>query len=198
MTVTIRASTLVVLAVLGCSLASMAGDLSDARVTFRSGKWSVRRSKDTMTDKVSCTGIYNNDFGVQLSESDLFIRIRGGVQSVTLRFDDEPAQKLRLASEMEKKLDVADINGADFERLLSSKRLRMQALTLVRGLSESDLDLTGLRETLDNIKGGCPDTGTASPQGKVQTIGLCTSKVVSRLKARGLSEEAIGEICKED
>ena len=178
----------------------MAGDLSEAPVVFRSADWSVLRVKNAMTDKVSCTGIYKKNYAVQLSETDLFVSYRGGLQSIKLRFDEDPPQHLRLASEVEKKLGSADIEGEDFERLRSSKRLRIEVLSLIRGLQYTDLDLTGFADAYANIKIGCPEAaGSAPPSHPLRTsskIGICPAKVVERLKARGLGDDALQEVCK--
>jgi hypothetical protein len=91
-------------------------------------------------------GLYKDRFDVQLTKNDLFISLRGrgGVKSVMLRFDDEPARQLRLASEMEQKIEVVDIQGDDFEKLLGSKRLRVRILTVLDTLVDEDLSLNGL------------------------------------------------------
>ena len=185
------------LVLLACLTASaLMADLRNGKEVFKSGNWTVLRDQDPMSDKVVCTGIYQGDFKFQLTEHDFYVRILGGVQSVRLRFDDEPAQALRLASEMEKKINAVDIKGADFERVLTAKRLRMQVGTLIRGLNEIDLDLIGLREAHENISGGCPDTGAVAQPKAAVPVGLCPRKVMERLKARGLSTQAIDEICR--
>lgn len=188
-----------------CGLVTLAGlafssllmaDLRSAKEVFRSGNWTIMRDQNAMSDKIDCTGIYKGDPKVQLSERDLFIQILGGIESVRLRFDDEPAQALRLGTEMEKKIHAVDIKGADFEKLLTAKRLRMAVGTLVRGISEIDLDLGGLAEAHQNIRGGCPDTGAVTPKKSAMPLGLCPPIVTDRLKARGLTDEAIQEICR--
>jgi hypothetical protein len=123
---------------------------------FKSGNWTVHRSKDPMTDKISCTGVYKGKSSVQLVADELFIRIPGGVRGIVLRFGEEAAMPMRLASEMEKVLNVIEISGKEFEALRSAKRLRFQALTRGAKVMEGELDLRGLGPALDSIQRGCP------------------------------------------
>lgn len=174
-----------------------ATSLSDAPTVFRAGNWSVLRAMDPMTDKVSCTGIYKDQYGIQLTSDTLYVSIRGGISSIRLRFDDEPVQNLRLATEMEKKVDAISISGADFSKLMDSRRLRVEVLTLVRGVINEDLDLAGIREARTNIEQGCPVTGEVQPKATTAAVGLCPGKVVERLKARGLTDKDTQELCKE-
>lgn len=169
-----------------------------AQVVFHSGNWSVLRSKDPMTDAVICTGIYKTQYTIQLNKGNLYVSIRGGIQSYRLRFDDEPAQPLNLASDSEKNINAIDIKDTDFDKLFTSKRLRVEVLTLVAGLVNIDLDLRGLREAYEDIKQDCPEGSAVQPAQQTETaFGLCPAKVVERLKTRGFSDEAIQEVCKE-
>jgi hypothetical protein len=53
----------------GFAIDGSSANLAGAPTVFRAGTWSVRRAVDSMTDKMSCTGIYQSDFGAQLTES---------------------------------------------------------------------------------------------------------------------------------
>ena len=119
------------------------------------GNWSIHLSIDPMTDSKSCTGLYNGKFDVQLNEGHLYISLRGrgGVSGIVLRFDDEPARPLRLPTEMEKRIDIVDIEGEDFQKLLDSKRLRVQVLTVLNSLVDEDISLVNLKEALTVISG---------------------------------------------
>lgn len=130
--------------------------LKDAKRTLTSGKWTVLRSIDPMTDKVDCTGIHDGNYRVQLSADGMYIRIAGGIQSVTLRFDDEPARALRLPTKMEKDVRAIILEGGEYEAATKASRLRYAAITLVAGTAQADLDLTGIGEALEHIKAGCP------------------------------------------
>ena len=114
----------------------------------KSGNWSVRRILHAITDEPSCVAIYKDRFEIQLDENDLFISLRGrgGVSSVVLRFDDKLAKEARSASAAEKKARSVDLSGAEFEELMSSKRLRAQIRTTTGATIEEDLDLNGVKE----------------------------------------------------
>jgi hypothetical protein len=113
-----------------------------------SGNWTVRRTFHAITDEPSCVAIYKDRFEIQLDENDLFVSLRGpgGVSSVVLRFDDQPAKESRPASETEKKVRAANLRGREFEELMSSKRLRVQIRTTADTTIEEDLDLNGVKE----------------------------------------------------
>jgi len=137
-----------------------AQSLKNARPTLKSGNWTVLRSTDTMTDKTSCTGIYKSNYGVQLSTNELFVTIRGGIQSITLRFGENPARPMRLPQKMEKEVNTVIIEGSEFAEALETNRLRLQVLTLVRGVATEDLDISGMRAAVDHIRAGCPESGS--------------------------------------
>lgn len=132
-----------------------AQDLSELPVVARSGNWSVRRSADTMTDEVSCTGFYKDRFDIQLEKSVFYIsmRGRGGVSLVTLRFDDGSPKPARLASETERKISTIILEGEEFEELLKSKRLRARIFTILDTVIDEDIDLTGLEQAHTVITG---------------------------------------------
>jgi hypothetical protein len=137
-------------------------DLKSATKVFEAGGWSVLRDVNMMTDKTDCTGIYKGNYKIQLSEDSLYISIGGGIESVTLRFGDEPPRSLRLAESLEKKVRAVIITGSDFESAMSSPRLRYQVGTLVSGIQQGEIDLTGARAANENIKAGCPAKGKSA------------------------------------
>ena len=114
----------------------------------RSGNWTVRLILHAITDEPSCVALYKDRFEIQLDENDLFVSLRGrgGVSSVVLRFDDEPAREPRPASETEKRSRTINLSGEEFDELLSSRRLRMQIRTTAGTTIEEDLDLDGVKE----------------------------------------------------
>lgn len=171
-------------------------DLAKAPVTFRSGNWKVLRTLDAMDDKVHCTGIYKEDYSIQLTDHSMYVSIRGGLESVTMRFDDKPAQSNRIAQRAEKEIDAIVIDGANFEALKNSSRLRIQALTLVRGIEEKDFDLTGITEAVQHIQSGCP-LPASSPLSstKQNSDSSCTVSLISKMKAQGLAPDKIAAIC---
>ncbi|MFD1839115.1 hypothetical protein [Paracidovorax cattleyae] len=150
--------------IISCCAVAHSASLADSKKVFSSGSWSVLRGTDSMTDKATCTGVYKKDYSKQLSADTLYISIRGGISSVTMRFDDEPPRGLRLATETEKGIDAITVNEAEFDKLLQSSRLRMRVSTLVSGIQDFDIDLRGLNDAVENIRSGCPEK--SQPAGK--------------------------------
>ena len=176
-------------------------NLKKATVAFKSGNWKVLRDKDVMTDKTDCTGIYKDDLGIQLVKDKLFIRIIGGIESVTLRFGDEPARPLRRPTDMEKSVRVIIVDGTDFEKLRDVNRLTYQSSTLVSGIKTGEIDLTGFGPALDSIRADCPDQDATATQAKeVQSNSnlagsLCNASLVARMQKNGLKDAQILAIC---
>lgn len=179
---------------------SASADLKSATVALTSGNWKVLRDKNTMTDKTDCTGIYRDDYGIQLTAESLYIRVPGGLETVTLRFGEEPARPLRLPTEMEKKVRVIILTGTDLEQLQAVSRLRYQASTLVSGIKTGDLDLTGFSSALENIRAGCPvqapAAATTAPRSTEALTGsLCNVALINRMRQQGLKDSQIAAIC---
>jgi hypothetical protein len=184
-------------AILASTAASASAQtLADGVPVFRSGGWVVLRTIDPMTDKRSCTGILNGDYDIQLSQSALYVRMRGGVTSVTLRFDDQPPEKLRLSSDFERRGRVA-LLPEELRKALGSSRIRIQVMTGRDGLELKDLDVTGIRDAHTNIRSGC--SGNPLPDADVRrpsTEGsLCSTLVETRMRQRGLAASDIRAIC---
>jgi len=93
---------------------------------------------------------------VQLTDGKLFIGIQGGIETVTLRFGEKPAQDLRLAKDMEKKIRSVIITDSEFSELSGSERLLYQVSTLVGSSKTNEIKLAGFEEALANIQSGCP------------------------------------------
>lgn len=173
--------------------------MKNAKVALISGSWKVLHDKDIMTDKTTCTGIYKDNYGVQLSDDILFIKVPGGIQSVTLRFGDEPAEPLRLPTKMEKEIGVIMIEGHEFKKLKSVSKLRYQSATLVKGVESGELDLTGFAEALKSIENKCPldasSSVTPSKENKAGVGSLCNSTLVNRMQEAGVKQSEIEAIC---
>lgn len=178
--------------------AGIAQSLKDAQPTLKTGNWTVLRSLDTMTDKVSCTAIYKANYGVQLARDKLIVRISGGIQSVTLRFGENPPQSMRLPQKMEKDVNAVIIEGAEFSQALETNRLRVQVLTLVRGVATEDLDTTGIQSATEHIQAGCPvaNASDATAKPPTPTDGVCSEQLVVRLRAAGVTEQQINTACR--
>lgn len=175
-----------------------AQSLKDGQPTLKTGNWTVVRSIDPMTDKVSCTGIYKTDYRVQLSEKALFVNISGGLQYVILRFGDSPPQPMRLPQAIEKDTGAVMIDGADFTQALNTTRLRVEVLTLVRGLKREDLDITGIQSAIEHIRAGCPASTGVDPVARPPTPAepICPEPLLSRLRAAGVTTAQINAACR--
>jgi hypothetical protein len=172
---------------------SYAQSLADAIPVFKSGGWTVLRGKDPMTDKTSCTGVLSGDYGIQLSEEALYIRIRGGVRSITLRFDDQQPERLRLATDFERKGTIV-LKGNELTKAMGSTRIRTQVMTILDRLDQKDLDITGIREAHENIRNGCPGNAISSSPASSEP-SLCSNLVIGRMKNLGISDADIKSIC---
>ena len=147
---------LLLLVVLMLSTSNVNAEFENDKIVFKTADWKVFRDIDPMKDTVNCTGIHKDDFSTQLVKDTLSIRVRGGVESITLRFDDNTAENLRWATRMEKDIRAVIIRGSDFDKLLNSSRLRIQISTLISGIQFRDLNLTGIKDVVDNMTQGCP------------------------------------------
>jgi hypothetical protein len=137
------------------STGAAAENLAGSPVIFRSGDWAVHRTRDAMTDKNLCTAIYKSDYGIQLGSHSLTIAVADGLKSVTLRFDDDSAREMRLPKRSERAVSAVNIEGADFQRLQQSSRLRYRVLTGGDNVVEGDIDLSGVKDAYRNIESGC-------------------------------------------
>lgn len=163
-------------------------------VVFKSGGWSIHRSIDTMTDETTCTGVYKNDYSIQLNANALYIQVRGGVKGYRLRFGEQPSEELQLPKEMEEQMGVIMIQDDDFTKLLASNRLRVQVMTVLDSIRNYDIDLAGITDATKNIRAGCPgkQLGKNLP---TKTPSLCGDKVIQRLRAKKVSNEIIDYAC---
>jgi hypothetical protein len=192
---------------------SSAQSLKDAPTTLRVGNWAVLRTIDPMTDKVDCTGIYKSNFGVQLNSRALYIKISGGIESITLRFGENPPEQTRFPQKIEKDVSTVIVDGIDFSRALETSRIRLQVLTLIKGLTTFDFDVTGIATAVEHIRSDCPiptatpvaiiasPPSTASPQNADLkstpiTEGLCPENLIPRLRAAGVTEKQIKSACR--
>jgi hypothetical protein len=117
-----------------------------------------------MTDSVRCTGLYGSEFGIQLTRSALYISLRGqgGVKAAIFRYGDTAPLPLRLASQMEKDVSALIMEGADFDAVRSTPRLRVRVMTVLDDIRDFDLDLTDLAPTYEFL-GSSQCQGTGKP-----------------------------------
>lgn len=148
----------VLFAVAAARLQVQAADLSKGQQVLVSGAWTVVKTVDQMTDEVTCTGLYRAVPDIQLSGNTLYIRMTSTPEAVKLRFDNETAQPMRLASRMEKSLRMVALEGFTFSTAYAATRLRYAVLTVGKSVVEGDLDLTGISAAADYINQKCVAT----------------------------------------
>lgn len=170
-----------------------AQSLASSPVIFRSGAWEVHRSTDPMTDATVCTGIYKNNFGVQLGENMLTIAVPDGVKNVQLRFEDADPQPSRAATHSEFKNNRVEITDGDFHALIDSSRLRYQVTTAANSVVTGDIDLGGVFQVHDNVRAGCAGNPIVSANAPVHDE--CTPALRDRMSHKGIAAQDIEEIC---
>lgn len=124
------------------------GDFKSAPVVFKSGKWGVKRNLDSMTDEVRCVALYNGRFDIQLSRQQFSVGAvgRGGVDGYQWRVDDAPATRMILANKIERATSHVMLEKPAVEKIVQGARFRILVMTLLGGMAEEDLDLTGIKE----------------------------------------------------
>ena len=101
-----------------------------------------------MTDKKQCTALYDDRSNVQLTPESLAIGFggRGGIQGYKLRLDDATAGEMQLPTDDEKQLQVIFVNGSVYDQVKASKRLRLQAITVLNSIVDEDIDMSTYAE----------------------------------------------------
>lgn len=125
--------------------------------TTEDGKWEVIRDVDSFTDEVSCTVAYVEDNGIQAAGDELYVTVKGGIRGYQMRQDDKPAGGMRIATDIEKRIDALVISEPWFEKIFEGDRLRIQVITWTNGLVNIDLNtanLQGAYETIPSCESG--------------------------------------------
>lgn len=140
------------LAVLALGLASAAVAQRGEKV-FENDNWQVVRTKDSMTDKILCTGFHRKSRAIQLNADRIWLDYRGqgGVEFYRTRFDDLEAGEVKAADDAAKRLGAVAI--PEVEQALKSKRLRISGSTMFSRRIEEDVDLTGTADAHKVISG---------------------------------------------
>lgn len=120
-----------------------------------SGSWEVRVKADPMTDEKTCTAVLKGRPNIQASKDSLYVRIPGGVGGYEFRIDDQPVSDMTLPSDMEKSVSVVIFEGGNHAKIVSAKRLRVQALKPVSGMHFEDIPLDGLEASTAYLQLNC-------------------------------------------
>jgi hypothetical protein len=120
--------------------------LASAERVFEGPNWKVLRSKNNMTDKISCVAIHRDNFAIQLNVDAMYLnrRGKGGVSGYQIRIDDAAAMSFRLASSVEKDISAIVLTSSDVKMLLKAKRLRVSGLSVLKDLISEDLNIDGI------------------------------------------------------
>ena len=115
--------------------------------------WHIYSEADSMTDELSCVALFNDKKEIQLTRHSLALnyRGRGGIQGYKLRFDVAEPMEMMIPSDAEQRIGAVVIKGEMFERILSAKRLRVQALTF-SSVADDDIDLTGVKPAIARMQ----------------------------------------------
>lgn len=191
--------TVIAMALIAAPIISRSATLADATPVFKAGNWTVLRLIDSMNDSVVCTGIYKSNYEIQLSPETLYIKVRGGVAALRIRYDEGPPAPLRLAERIEKELGSVMINSSS---VAMHSRLRMEVSTLVNGVASEDINLTGYSEALANIGQKCPVPAqpvSSSPGGVAAppvTAPQCSESLIAKMKVQRVTDSQIDAICR--
>lgn len=119
--------------------------------------WQLRKSRDAMSDKVTCVIMPIAKPYIQFNIGDFYLSYagRGGVEGFQYRIDDNPASGMQIPSPIEKQISAVHLSGRVFEQILKAKRLRVSTLTLIRGLQDEDIDLAPMRRLYARMVSEC-------------------------------------------
>ncbi len=68
---------IVAIALITLCSSTVFGQLTTAERLLESSNWKVLRTKNSMTDKVSCVAIYRDNYSVQLNQDALYLGRKG-------------------------------------------------------------------------------------------------------------------------
>jgi hypothetical protein len=147
---------ILIFAIVMCAGTATAQSLGET--VARDGEWELRQSKDNFTDKKSCVLISFKRPHIQITNTTLYIsyRGRGGIQAYEVRVDDDPPSKMQLASDIEKQIQALGFQGAEFEEVLKSKRLRVKGVGFSSFVTD-DIDIVAAKRLLTRMRTLCPD-----------------------------------------
>ncbi|WP_197077597.1 hypothetical protein [Hyphomicrobium sp. 99] len=121
--------------------------------------WEIHRSKDSMTDKVSCLLLPVGKPHIQISSRDLYIsyRARGGVGGFQYRIDNNPPSGMQLPTQIEQQIGAVHIGDDNFQRIMAGSRLRVTTLTVLGNSIEEDIPIGSAKPVFAKMMMECPD-----------------------------------------
>lgn len=135
--------------------ASVDTALGKVEKTFQN--WEVRASINPMTDERTCVAIPQGSPRIQATQRMLAISFKGkgGVKGYEYRLDDKPVSPMKVASDIERDVSAVIFEGNDFSQVLSSNRLRIQVVPVLRGLHFEDINTQGLSQAVQYMRDSC-------------------------------------------
>lgn len=129
---------------------------SDATVVAEVGNWTVKIVKDSFSGETTCRGDYKHNTRTYLMKDELYLVTTKpfAMDTVTIRYGEDPPTKTRKPSVAETRFGTIIINGKEFAELLKHNRVRTRA-TLPRSTTEEDVDLTGILDAVKIIRNDC-------------------------------------------
>jgi hypothetical protein len=139
---------------LAFSLAGLAA--AESKTVFSEGVWYVSKHQDPMTDKTICLAIFKDSRYVFASQGTLNIMVsgRGGVKAYEFRVDDQPAERLRGASGLERTAGSVMLRN-DIDKIVNAQRVRVQIITVLDTIVFEDINLSGFKAAINFIQSEC-------------------------------------------
>lgn len=119
--------------------------------------WTLQKKASNFSGEVDCYLSPRGKPHVQISKDVMYVsyRGRGGVQGFRFRLDDEPISDMRLPTPIDQQIGAVRVDGVDFNGILNAQRLRLQVLTLIAGIAEEDIRLSGIAEQYARMRREC-------------------------------------------
>lgn len=147
----------VLTALTACAFATAVAAQPIGPVVERDGIWELRKSRDSFTDKTACVITPTGQIYVQISRGSLYINYsgRGGIRGWQIRLDEGQVSQMTIPGRINERLGILQISGPQFDQIMKSRRLRIQALTLISGIKNEDFQLNGLARLYQRMMQTC-------------------------------------------
>ena len=138
------------------SLTPAHADLNDTPIIFVDGAWSVHIFQTPASNKGLCVGVYKNNYNIRLTDTALYIYLRGGVKSVKLRYGNIPAREyIRKPSAMEGHLSILALENDEFKSMLTATNVHIEVSTIMGTTQTYDIIPEGIVQAVAKIHSGC-------------------------------------------
>lgn len=137
-------------------ISSQANSQGIPPVIAQNSKWELRKGGDSFSGKTTCLMTLAANRRVQLSDDALYVSYRniGGLKGYRTRLDDNAPSEMTLPTSIEEQTHAISFTGARFQRIMQSKRLRIQTLTYL-DLKDDDIDLASAAPLFARMRREC-------------------------------------------